>query len=128
MKKVRVRIKNEEITLCDECGNPMDYEHTLQGWGEEEKGEQYVKIGCPSCGVIKEIYAIRSTVTDLDQLERGHPYRYVEYLLFSVQAVRHNVLCTICGFPTYPECRNWCQNEELDRKKRQARKDQRIYI
>lgn len=26
---------------------------------------------------------------------------------------RHSDLCTVCGFPSYPECRAWCQNEKL---------------
>lgn len=25
---------------------------------------------------------------------------------------RHNDLCIVCGFPAYPECREWCQNEK----------------
>ncbi len=24
---------------------------------------------------------------------------------------RHKPLCVVCGFPTYPECRKWCQHE-----------------
>lgn len=26
---------------------------------------------------------------------------------------RHSDLCTVCGFPTYPECRKSCPNEKL---------------
>lgn len=26
---------------------------------------------------------------------------------------RHCDLCIVCGFPAYPECRNWCQNEKF---------------
>lgn len=24
---------------------------------------------------------------------------------------RHSDLCVVCGFPTYPECRNWCKQQ-----------------
>ncbi|MDR1753994.1 MAG: hypothetical protein LBR74_03695 [Eubacterium sp.] len=27
---------------------------------------------------------------------------------------RHSDLCVVCGFPTYPECREWCRNEKLE--------------
>lgn len=27
---------------------------------------------------------------------------------------RHSDLCVVCGFSTYPECRNWCQHGGLD--------------
>lgn len=30
--------------------------------------------------------------------------------------VRHNDLCTICGFPSYPECTTWCQHYEPPKK------------
>lgn len=26
---------------------------------------------------------------------------------------RHSDLCTVCGFPTYPECRKICPNEKI---------------
>lgn len=24
---------------------------------------------------------------------------------------RHSELCVVCGFPSYPECREWCSHE-----------------
>lgn len=30
-------------------------------------------------------------------------------------ADRPNDLCKLCGFPTYPECREWCSNEKKSR-------------
>lgn len=40
------------------------------------------------------------------------------------EAVRHNELCTVCGFPGYPECRDWCQNEKWRIEKENAKKEQ----
>jgi len=38
------------------------------------------------------------------------------------EAVRHSELCTFCGFPSYPECREWCQSEQFAAEK--AKKEQ----
>lgn len=42
---------------------------------------------------------------------------------YSDNQVRHSDLCTICGFPSYPECRNWCQNEQWEREKQTENRD-----
>jgi len=26
---------------------------------------------------------------------------------------RHDDLCVVCGFSTYPACREWCRNEKI---------------
>ncbi len=40
---------------------------------------------------------------------------------FTDEQVRHCDLCTMCGFPGYPECRDWCQNEQWAREKAKNR-------
>lgn len=41
----------------------------------------------------------------------GHYEERVEYKEFEDSQVRHNDLCTLCGWSTYPECMAWCPNE-----------------
>lgn len=43
--------------------------------------------------------------------------RYSYDKSFTDEQVRHCDLCTMCGFPTYPECRDWCPNEKLAKAK-----------
>ena len=31
---------------------------------------------------------------------------------------RHSILCSKCGWPSYPKCREWCPNEKSNKKKR----------
>lgn len=30
---------------------------------------------------------------------------------------RHDAYCALCGFSTYPNCRKWCHNDEIWRKR-----------
>ncbi len=33
---------------------------------------------------------------------------HVEYREYPEEGKRHDKLCVVCGFSTYPECRKWC--------------------
>ena len=57
-------------------------------------------------------------VTDLTLLEKDPDYKgHIEEREIPDSKLRHNMLCTWCEFPSYPECREWCHNEKLDREK-----------
>ena len=45
----------------------------------------------------------------------GHFVHTKRYEDFTDDQVRHNDLCTLCGFPSYPECMKFCQNENGER-------------
>ena len=39
-----------------------------------------------------------------------HFVHYTRFEDFPNSEGRHCNLCVVCGFPTYPECRNWCMH------------------
>ena len=43
----------------------------------------------------------------------GHFIHYTREKDFPESEERHCDLCVVCGFPTYPECRKYCPNEQL---------------
>lgn len=60
----------------------------------------------------------RIHVLDLDRVEKDPDYHghYEERDLPELNG-RHRLLCAMCGWSTYPECREWCHNERIDREK-----------
>ena len=49
-------------------------------------------------------------VDTYDVTDRGIKKKGKKIVEVADKDVRHNDLCTICGFPSYPECTTWCQN------------------
>lgn len=45
----------------------------------------------------------------------GHFIHYTREEEFPETEGRHRDLCVVCGFPSYPECREWCPNEKKSR-------------
>lgn len=37
--------------------------------------------------------------------------RYKVKREYPEEGKRHSDLCVVCGFPTYPECREWCKQQ-----------------
>ncbi len=36
---------------------------------------------------------------------------HVEYREYPEEEKRHCNLCVVCGFPSYPKCREWCPHQ-----------------
>lgn len=57
-----------------------------------------------------------------EYIEDGNGGHFVDHVYdeeFPESEGRHDDLCVVCGFPDYPECREWCPNEETARGKSQ---------
>ncbi|MCC8159745.1 MAG: hypothetical protein LIO53_00245 [Oscillospiraceae bacterium] len=49
--------------------------------------------------------------------EGGHFEEHKEERDYSATEDRHDPICVVCGFPSYPECMSWCQNKEWRRER-----------
>ncbi len=54
---------------------------------------------------------IKFDVIELPDKKGGKIKRYTEEREYPEEGKRHSDLCVVCGFSTYPKCREWCQHE-----------------
>lgn len=56
------------------------------------------------------------TVFDYYDDENGrHITEHTEKRVFTDAENRDDDLCTFCGFPEYPKCKEWCQSYNWDK-------------
>jgi hypothetical protein len=58
---------------------------------------------------------IKIDVYELPETSDGEFKHHVEYREYPEEGKRHSNLCVVCGFPSYPKCREWCQHQGYDR-------------
>lgn len=50
----------------------------------------------------------------VETADGGYFKHYTREEEFPDEEGRHSDLCVYCGFPSYPDCREWCQHRGYD--------------
>ena len=53
---------------------------------------------------------IEVTQVDIIETKDGVEFKHTPTMMETRAEGRHSMICNICGFSTYPKCREWCNN------------------